>query len=289
MSTSDPYTTLMSISTLMHWPQEKQMCIFDCRTNPADSSAGQRDYDEGHIPRARFADLDRDLAGPVTAHSGRHPLPDRKLFCEWLRSQGVSDEAQVVAYDAKGGIFAARLWWMLRWVGHQQVAVLDGGLDNWVKAGGALETNIAPKVTQGTIKCKPALSEPVSTEHVMLIVSERKEVRLIDARAPQRYQGLEEPLDPVAGHIPGAVNYHCFENLNLDGRFLSREALQQKLSRIVGRGNEEVISYCGSGVTACHNLLVLEHIGIHGARLYPGSWSEWIRDPRRPTKTGVSP
>lgn len=290
MSMPDRYTTLIPVSALMRCQQGGQrLSVFDCRTNPADSSAGLRAYEKGHIPGSHFADLDRHLAGPVTRHSGRHPLPDRDAFCEWLRIQGVSTDSLVVTYDAKGGVFAARLWWMLRWVGHEQVAVLDGGLDAWLNAGGGLEKALPPRPKKGSIKCQPALGGVASTEQVLAVVERGGTARLVDARASERYQGIREPLDPVAGHIPGAVNYHCLENLDLDGRFLQRGALQAKLASIIGTESDLVISYCGSGVTACHNLLALEHIGVHGALLYPGSWSEWIQDPQRPIKTGKAP
>ncbi len=257
--------------------------VVDCRFELSDPTAGQRFYREAHIPGAVYADLDRHLSTPPTRGSGRHPLPHaaglQATFSQW----GIDRDVQVVAYDAGAGMFASRLWWLLRYLGHDDVAVLDGGLTRWVgeaRPTRAGEETRAPARFSGA----PRDSMCVSVDEV-----ERRyrdpAYRLVDARAPERYRGEVEPLDPVAGHIPGAVNHFFQANLAPDGTFLSPEALRARLEPILeGRDPSRVISYCGSGVTACHTLLALEHADLPGARLYAGSWSQWCADPKRPTE-----
>jgi thiosulfate/3-mercaptopyruvate sulfurtransferase len=243
--------------------------------------AGRQAYLKAHIPDARYADLNQDLSAPIGPGTGRHPLPAPEAFAAWLGAAGIDNAAQVVAYDDANGSIAARLWWMLRWVGHDAVAVLDGGFNAWAACGGALQsgpadfrrTKFTPRVDAGTVlstaEVERALRDPAAL--------------LVDARTQERYAGTAEPIDPVAGHIPGAVNHPFTANLAADGRFLPGDEIKRRWQeRLSGRQPRQLIAMCGSGVTACHNLLSLEVAGLSGAKLYAGSWSEWIRDPQRP-------
>ncbi len=277
-----PYTTLVSAETLAAHLGEARWKIFDCRCSASDPSIGARLYREAHLPGARHADLDRVLATQPHPGTGRHPLPDRQALITWLREEGVDNESQLVVYDDAGGAFAARLWWLMRWLGHEAVAVLDGGLQAWQAIGGALESGIAP-VPPGPARFEagPSLAQSVAASEIIAMVNKHKDGLLLDARSPNRYEGSEEPIDPVAGHIPGALNSPFSENLDSDGHFLPPERLRERFEAL-GATQGDVVHYCGSGVTACHNVLAMEHAGLHGSRLYPGSWSEWIRDPSRP-------
>ena len=268
--------TLVETGHLAHHPEWR---IFDCRHDLAVPELGERQYRESHIPGARFAHLDRDLSAPKTGTNGRHPLPDPKSFAAWLGAQGLKTSDQVVAYDAGSGAMAARLWWLLRWAGHEAVAVLDGGFSKWVKENRPLSAAISEfKKTDFSAKADPTL--PVN---VSFLESHREECLLLDARAPARYRGEAEPIDPVAGRIPGALNRHNAENMTEEGVFKSSEVLRTEFRTILGgRPISQVVNYCGSGVAACHNLLAMEIAGLPGARLYAGSWSEWIADPKRP-------
>ncbi len=276
-----PYTTLVSAETLNAHLGKAGWKIFDCRCSASDPSAGEERYLAGHLPSARHADLDRVLAAPPDASSGRHPLPDRQSLATWLGAEGVGNDTQVVTYDDAGGAFAARLWWLMRWLGHEAVAVLDGGLQAWQALGGSLETGETRAPDPAQFEAGPSLVAPVDIEDVAAIVQAHRPGRLIDARSPGRYRGENEPLDPVAGHIPGAENYPFSENLDPQHLFLPPEKLRERF-RALSMNPGEIVHYCGSGVTACHNVLAMEHAGLHGSRLYPGSWSEWIRDPSRP-------
>ena len=247
--------------------------------------AGLEAYLKGHIPGARYADLNRDLSSPVTADSGRHPLPAPDVFAARLGELGIGDDTQVVAYDDANSSMAARLWWLLRWLGHEAVAVLDGGFKAWVAAGGAVESGEAagpsarftPRIDPGAV---------LTTAEVERALEEGAAL-LVDARAAERFAGSVEPIDSVAGHVPGAVNHPFTANLGADGRFLPAAELERRWrERLAGKNPEAVIAMCGSGVTACHHLLSLEAAGLQGGRLYAGSWSEWIRDPRRPVARG---
>lgn len=257
--------------------------ILDCRLRLDDPHAGRRLYLEGHLPGALHADLDRALAGPVTPATGRHPLPDREHLAEALSKLGISDGVQVVAYDDQGGAMAARLWWLLRWLGHERVAVLDGGIQAWQEAGCPLESG-AVAAQQATFTRHAPSVEPLTADAVAEGLSSG-DLRLLDVRAPERFRGDLEPIDSVAGHIPGAVNRPFAANLNTKGRFLPPEQLNALYMDLAADG-AQLACMCGSGITACHTLLALEHAGLHGARLYAGSWSEWIRDPARPVATG---
>jgi thiosulfate/3-mercaptopyruvate sulfurtransferase len=285
------FTTLISAAALRDLVDEPEIAIIDCRFDLMNPDGGRRAYLEGHIPGARYADLNRDLSAPISATSGRHPLPSPDQFFAGLARLGVGRATQVIAYDDGAGAFAARLWWMLRWVGHPAVAVLDGGIKAWVSEGGMLQS--------GEEKPLPAAAggPPLSAQADTSAVIEAAEIErrlsdpaflLIDARAGERFAGTVEPIDAVAGHIMGAVNHPFSANLGADGRFLPAPVLRQVWERrLAGRSATQVAAMCGSGVTACHNLLSLEVAGLRGAKLYAGSWSEWIRDPRRPIAQGA--
>ena len=269
-------TTLVTPRQLASHPHWR---VFDCRHDLAKPDLGEAQYREAHIPGALFAHLDRDLSGPKNGRNGRHPLPERGRFIDWLGRQGLKPSDQIVCYDAGNGSMAARLWWMLRWVGHEAVAVLDGGLAGW-RAEGRPVTSEVPRIEAGSYAPSGALAEAVDVNE---LERQRDRMLLLDARAPARYRGEQEPIDPVAGHIPGSKNRFNADNVGPEGRFKDREALKKEFEQILdGRPPSEVVQYCGSGVAACHNLLAMEIAGLSGARLYAGSWSEWSADPKRP-------
>lgn len=279
------WTTLIDASTLKQHVDDANWRLFDCRCSPADAAVGRKQYREGHIPGARHADLDQVLAAKPGAKTGRHPLPERAELVGWLGDEGVNAATQIIAYDDSGGAFAARLWWLVRWLGHERVAVLDGGLDAWRKTGGALESEVAPAPAAVDFPVRESLVASLDAEAVLAIVRGDKPGTLMDARAAPRYRGETEPIDPVAGHIPGAFSRPFADNLDATGRFLSPARLRERFA-IVADDPAAAVSYCGSGVTACHNVLAMEYAGFHGARLYPGSWSEWIRNPDHPVSRG---
>jgi thiosulfate/3-mercaptopyruvate sulfurtransferase len=255
--------------------------VFDCRHDLARPELGEEQYKQGHIPGALFAHLDRDLSGRKTGKNGRHPLPDPQDFEKWLEHTGLTPKDQVVCYDGGPGSMAARLWWMLRWIGHDQVAVLDGGFARWVKEGRAVTVDV-PHFTPFNYPIRLRADNAVDVRDV-----EKTRMLLVDARAPARYRGEQEPIDPVAGRIPGAKNRFNAENLSADGTFKSPAELKKDFQALLGdRAPREVIHYCGSGVAACHNLLAMEVAGLRGGKLYAGSWSEWSADPQRPQERG---
>jgi thiosulfate/3-mercaptopyruvate sulfurtransferase len=255
-----------------------QWRVFDCRHDLMKPDLGAQQYREAHIPGALFASLDRDLSAPKTGKNGRHPLPDQDSFVAWLGRQGVRPEDQVVCYDAANGSTAARLWWMLRWVGHRAVAVLDGGLAKWLKEGRPLDA-VVPQPKPSTYASK----RTAGTLDAGAVAANLKNLFLLDARAPARYRGEQEPIDPVAGHIPGAKNRFNLDNVLPDGTFKQSDALKAEfLAVLKNQKPEDIVHYCGSGVAACHNLLAMEIAGLPGGKLYPGSWSEWLADPARP-------
>lgn len=262
------------------------LLLADCRFDLADPGAGERAYAAGHLPGAVYLHLDRDLSAPKTGCNGRHPLPLREAFAERLAALGFADDVPVVAYDAAGGMFAARLWWMLRWVGHGAVQVLDGGLAAWDAAGGALSGAAAAPAPAGRFTLRPPLVSTLDFDDLLEGLG-RPPRLIVDARAPDRFRGENETLDPVGGHIPGAVN-RCFkDNLAADGHFKPAAQLRAEwLALMAGRRPADLVAQCGSGVTACHNLLAMESAGLTGSRLYAGSWSEWCTDPARPIATG---
>ncbi|MBC3870617.1 sulfurtransferase [Undibacterium oligocarboniphilum] len=277
------WTTLISVADLVRHQQDRNQVILDCRHDLGNPQAGREAYAQGHLPGALFVHLDEQLSACSRDHDGifrgRHPLPDQQTFIQTLRSLGISDDTQVIAYDAHGGMFAARLWWMLRWVGHEAVAVLDGGITAWTAAGLPLSTDLSIP-SAGTISQHPPLTVQVSIGDVLENLSSAA-MTLVDARAADRYRGENETIDPVGGHIPGALNRFFKDNLQPDGTFKSPLQLSQEWSQLVA-DPARAIMQCGSGVTACHNLLALEVAGLCGAALYPGSWSEWCADPARP-------
>ncbi|MDQ1834044.1 sulfurtransferase [Massilia scottii] len=282
------YTTLISAADLAGHIDNPAWVIVDCRHDLMNPSAGREAYAAGHLPHALFADIETELSGAKRGADGvfrgRHPLPERADLIATLRSWGIDDDSQVVAYDAHGGMFAARLWWMLRWVGHPAVAVLDGGLAAWQAAGLALST-AAPVARSGGITERSPLVTTVSAADVLDNIDGGKRV-VLDARAADRFRGENETIDPVGGHIPGAKNHFFKDNLGPDGRFKDAAQLKAALAPLVGKPSDAIMQ-CGSGVTACHNLLALEVAGLPGAALYPGSWSEWCADPARPVATGT--
>jgi thiosulfate/3-mercaptopyruvate sulfurtransferase len=253
------YTTLIDAATLAAQLDRTDLVLFDCRFDLGNVNWGESEYAGAHLPGALYLHLDRDLSSPITPTSGRHPLPDPQLFAQRMGARGVGVGTQIVAYDQGNGAYAARLWWLLRWIGCRDVAVLDGGIAAWRAAGLPLES---------TVRLRP-------------------QTLLVDARGAERFAGRNETLDPIAGHIPGARNHPFLANLGTDGRFLDAQELRRRWLTVLGsQPPSALIAMCGSGVTACHNLLALEHAGLPGARLYAGSWSEWIRDARRPVATG---
>ncbi|CAN5129955.1 sulfurtransferase [soil metagenome] len=273
------HRTLISAAQLQALPAEKLLLI-DAGFDLADTSAGERAYATAHLPGAHYLHLDRDLSAIKTGTNGRHPLPEREAFAARLAALGLNVDSQVVTYDAQGSMYAARLWWMLRWLGHEAVAVLDGGLSAWT---GKL-TREPPRPTAGNFQIGAPLASHLDAQALQ---AQLGKTRLIDARAPERFRGEVEPLDTQAGHIPGASNRLFKNNLAADGRFKPAEQLKAEFSALLGsHAPTTVIHSCGSGVTACHNLLAMEHAGLAGSWLYPGSWSEWSADPLRPVAKG---
>jgi thiosulfate/3-mercaptopyruvate sulfurtransferase len=274
--------TLMRTDVLAAHLRDPDFAIFDCRFALDDSNAGSKRYAIGHIPSARYLHFDNDLSSPVTPKTGRHPLPDPERFASLLRQARVQSEMQIVAYDDAGGAYAARLWWLMRWLGHRRVAVLDGGWQQWVSERRPVTADV-PSAGIGKFRANIQPGMWVTTADVLEIVRGDRDALVIDARSAARYHGDEEPIDLVAGHIPGAINVPFSENLTADGLFLDRFELRCRYERVLrGWPADQVVSMCGSGGTACHNLLAMEIAGLSGARLYAGSWSEWIRDASRP-------
>jgi thiosulfate/3-mercaptopyruvate sulfurtransferase len=272
--------------------------IVDCSHDLVQPALGQQQYEQGHIPGAVHAHLDRDLSGPAHGSNGRHPLPTAEAFCAWLGRQGITPGMTVVAYDRSGGMYAARLWWMLRWVGHTQVRVLDGGWKAWTGAGLPAETGTPAPAPAVYPTAEPQEEQAVDVGFVLRNLQDKAAV-VVDARAAGRYAGEGETIDPIGGHIPGALNRPFLDNLDADGRFKSATTLRAEWQAVAGAHltgpaapggpSAALVMQCGSGVTACHNLLALELAGLGGARLYPGSWSEWCSDRSRPMATGPQP
>lgn len=282
------FDTLIAPRELAASLGEPGLVIIDCRFNLGSTGWGEQEYARERIPGARYAHLDHDLSGPVAAGTGRHPLPAPQTLAERLSHWGVDTRTQVIAYDQGPGAYAARLWWLLRWMGHAGVAVLDGGLAEWQAQQLPMDSGPpgAAAAPSARFEGHPEERRVARTAEIERAVDEgalaRRDLVLVDARAADRFAGCNETLDPVAGHVPGACNHPFTDNLS-GGRFLPAAVLRERFERLLaGRPAEALISMCGSGVTACHNLLALEAAGLRGARLYAGSWSEWIRDPRRP-------
>jgi thiosulfate/3-mercaptopyruvate sulfurtransferase len=260
--------------------------IVDARFDLADPAAGRGAYERSHLPGAIHLDLEDDLSAPVRpdGRGGRHPLPTPEALAARLGELGIGDAHEVVAYDDAGGAFAARVWWLLRWLGHDRVRVLDGGLAAWRAAGGP-ETAARPDLPPARLTARPDPALVVDADDVLAHLEDADRL-LVDARAPERYRGEEEPIDPRAGHVPGALNLPFAGNLDADGRFLPQEALRARFAPLRGAG--EVVVYCGSGVTAAHDLLAIEEAGLGLARLYAGAWSDWCRREGLPVETGAA-
>lgn len=280
--------TLISAAGLAERLNAPGVRVFDVRHDLTNHSAGRQAYEAGHIPGARYLDHETELAAARTGTNGRHPLPSRAAFGALMAAHGVTPETLVVAYDASGGMYAAHLWWMLRWLGHGQVAVLDGGWQAWTAAGLPTAAEAEPAPAPGAaVEPGVALAGSVDAQAVLDNIA-RPSFTVIDARAANRYRGEVEPMDPVAGHIPGALNRPNGENLQPDGRFKPAEQLRAEFAGLLdGRDPASIVHQCGSGITACHNLLSMEIAGLAGSRLYPGSWSEWCSDPSRPVAKGA--
>jgi thiosulfate/3-mercaptopyruvate sulfurtransferase len=274
------YTTLVDAATLAAHLDDPDWLIVDVRHQLADTAYGERSYAENHLPGAVFLHCDRDLSGPTTGCNGRHPLPGAQQLAERLGQIGVGPKTQVVVYDDAQGMIAGRLWWLLRWLGHEKVALLDGGLQAWLASGGAL-TQAVPVLRPTRFEAK-VCEHCVDANHVQSFLNTSR-MHLIDARSPDRYRGENETIDPVGGHIPGAINRFFRDNLQADGRFKPADVLRAEwLEVLAGMSPEVVVHQCGSGVSACHNLLAMEIAGLSGSRLYSGSWSEWCSDSGRP-------
>ena len=278
------WTTLVDAESLAARLGSDDLRIFDCRFALIDTAAGEAAWRASHLPGAQYAHLDRDLSGPHRAGAGRHPWPDADAFCDWLGRCGVTPATQVVAYDAGDGAFAARLWWLLQVVGHRDVAVLDGGWAHWSALGLPAErstpavspTHYRSAFDQERLLDADAIAQRLAAGDL-----------LVDARAAERFRGEVEPIDRVAGHVPGANNRPYASNLS-EGRFKPAEQLAEEFAALLdGRDPQRLIAMCGSGVTACHHLLAMTHAGLPGARLFTGSWSGWIEDPARPIATGA--
>jgi thiosulfate/3-mercaptopyruvate sulfurtransferase len=265
---------------------DPEWIVYDTRHELTDPARGPKVYAEGHIPGAYFLHVDHDLAGHHTGRNGRHPLPEPGDLAARLNETGLAPATQVVVYDDMGGNYAVRLWWMLRWLGHERVALLDGGWPRWVSEKRPVTTAV-PAARKGSFVPRPRLGATVDAPFLERF-SRDPSIKLIDARVGERFRGEQETIDPVAGHIPGAVNRFWKANLEADGRFKSPQALRLEFEQLLGGVDAaQVVHSCGSGVTACHNLFAMELAGLRDSRLYPGSWSEWCADPARPVAKGA--
>ena len=285
-----PLTTLICADDLRAaLDANPAVVLVDTSFDLADTAAGETSWRCGHLPGAAYLHLERDLSGAKTgpggAFRGRHPLPSRAAFAATLGRVGITPSTPVVALDQQGGMYAARLWWMLRWMGHADVAVLDGGVAAWTAAGGALTTDVPASPSAAPYPDRPSRADTLDAGALAAALGR---VRLLDARAGERFRGEVEPLDNAAGHIPGATNRFFKDNLGADGRFKAAAQLREEFAALLGvQAPSDTVHQCGSGVTACHNLLAMEHAGLEGSKLYPGSWSEWSADPARPVARSV--
>jgi thiosulfate/3-mercaptopyruvate sulfurtransferase len=294
------YTTLISVEQLQALRDAKAgLMVFDCTFDLMDPASGEKQYLQSHIPGAVYADLDHalsdkgqpDASGGVQPHAdaasgGRHPLPSREKFAMWLSGVGFANAMQAVVYDRNGANYCGRLWWMLKWAGHDAVAVLDGGLQAWQAGGGEVRSGAEPSHFQSNFELGPPLRKLVGTKQVADALGGNR-FTLVDARAPQRFRGEVEPLDPVAGHIPGALNRPFAQNIGADGRFKPKAQLRAEFEQLLsGRDPSTAVMYCGSGVSAVPNVIAMEVAGFTPPGLYAGSWSEWCRTPRLPVEKG---
>lgn len=280
------FDTLITVDQLQQLRQDGSApVVLDCGFELGDPTAGRRAFEAGHVAGAAYADLDHDLAGATTGHNGRHPLPARQALADRAGQWGIAPGVQVVTYDAQGSPYAARCWWLLRWLGHDAVAVLDGGAAAWRAAGGAWSTAVESRPPRPPYPTAAAAMPTIDADRLLAGLGA---VRLLDARAAERFRGDVEPLDPVGGHIPGARQRFFKHNLAPDGRFKSAAALRADFEPLLAGADADqpVVQQCGSGVTACHNLLAMAHAGLGISTLYPGSWSEWCSDPARPVARG---
>jgi thiosulfate/3-mercaptopyruvate sulfurtransferase len=279
------FTTVVSPEELQARLRDGNLVVLDCRHSLADFSQGRRLYDESHVPGAFFADVEEDLAGARSGRNGRHPLPDPEDFARFLRTLGVNDETQIVAYDAGGDMFAARLWFVCRWIGHDATAILDGGFAAWNAQGFPVTAAPSTPVSEGRIdvRLRPEL---VVDAAFVLANLQSPQMRLVDARAIERFSGESEPIDPVAGHIPGAKHRWFKENFDDRGRLKSPQRLREEFTQS-GLDPGRTVHQCGSGVSSAVNYLAMVHAGLEGSRLYNGSWSEWVADPSRPVAKGA--
>jgi thiosulfate/3-mercaptopyruvate sulfurtransferase len=292
------FSTLISVQDLAKLvsPDARHDClIFDVRSDLTNPNLGRESYDAGHLGGAFFLDLNADLAGPKqivngVPTTGRHPLPNREELAGKLAALGFNQTSQAVVYDAGNGMYAARLWWLLKWLGHENVAVLDGGLAAWQAANQPVTREPSNAATVGDFQARGPLTLEVSVEDLVAdVAAVVRRYIIVDARAGERYRGESEPIDPIAGHIPGALNRPFANNLLADGRFKAPDILKQEFeSLLLGVDASRVVQQCGSGVTACHNILAMVHAGLGVSSLYPGSWSEWCASDQRPIATGFA-
>lgn len=279
------YDTIISTEDLQQNLDQENWFVFDCRYLLKEPEGGLTKFRKGHIPGAQYADMDKDLSSPMSQTSGRHPLPDADSFVQRLCAWGVQNDSQVVCYDDLSGAFAARMWWLLNWVGHGRVAVLDGGIKKWTIEGRPLETETRDR-PHSSFAGEADAAMWVDIEFVQRQL-QRQEIRLLDARSTERFTGKDQKTDPVPGHVPGAISYPFAGNLGQEKVFLPADELSRRYVPMFSECQpEQVINMCGSGVTACHNILATRIAGLPWTRLYVGSWSEWIKDPARPVATG---
>ena len=285
MDNTEYSNMLLRVEQLREHLNDARWCVVDVRHDLFDADAGIRAYREGHIPGAVFADINTQLSGTKTGLNGRHPMPRRDDLIETFRQWGINNDTQIVAYDTQGGQYASRLWWLARWLGHRRVALLDGGWAKWSNETGLVSRDV-PIRPRGNFTASDSTMPLVNVQQVLQRLEDSNRT-LLDARTPERYRGEEEPIDPVAGHIPGARNRPWQQNLNSDQTFKSPSALRSEFDALLGaRSPSQVMHQCGSGVTACHNVFAMELAGLPGSALYGGSWSEWIADPKRPIASG---
>ena len=276
------FTSLINAKELATILTKKNIVLIDCRFALADTESGRKEHTTNHIPNAIYAHLDDDLSGPILpGETGRHPFPDPIVFAKQCGLWGINAKKQVIVYDQGHGGIAARVWFLLKWLGHEKVAVLNGGWKYWSDNDFPTDNKkVQPVAT--TFKAKPDASKIVNVEVLEKNLQDRSYL-VVDSRAAERYRGEKEPIDPVAGHIPNAISAPFSDNLGADGLFLSKEQLSEKFSKLLkNKSSKQTIFYCGSGVTACHNLLAMDYVGLETAKLFPGSWSEWITEIKRP-------